>query len=382
MDIERLKYALALKSVEGVGNVVFDRLIRRFGTPQDAFRQDIASLLGVQGLSPKAAGCIASFRSWSRIDRELELAYKYKITIMTVDDPSYPELLRTIHDRPAVLYVKGTLIPDEACIAVVGSRRASTYGKFTTEKFCRELALSGLNVVSGMARGIDSAAHRGALSAGGRTIAVLGSGLDVVYPAENAGLCERIAGSGAVISEYPFQAQPLPANFPERNRIISGMALGTIIMEATEKSGSLITARCALDQGREVFAVPGSIDQPGSKGTHKLIKEGAKLVENIFDIIDEIAPRLKREAVPSPERSPGTSFPGGRSGEVAEQKPGIGRLDPVESAVLGVLSKGMLQVDSIIRQTRLASSAVLNSLLTLELKGYVEQMPGKIFKKR
>ena len=198
-----------------------------------------------------------------------------------------------IYDRPAFLYVRGNLNKDDINIAVVGSRQASTYGKYTTEKISRELALKGLTIVSGMARGLDSAAHRGALTAHGRTVAVLGSGLDVIYPPENKKLFADIIQNGAVISEFPLGTPPRSTNFPARNRIISGMSYGVVIVEAGEKSGSLITARLALEQGREVFAVPGSIDTAGSRGTNKLIKQGAKLIENVDDILEEILPQLE-----------------------------------------------------------------------------------------
>lgn len=371
MNSEKVKYALALKFVEGVGNVIHDRLTLEFGSPRKVFEQSAGRLAQIEGVNRKTAEDIAGFKAWNRVDRELTLAYKYGVEIITADDPQYPELLRGVADRPALLYVKGKLIADEACIAVVGSRTAGTYGKFTTEKFCRELALNGLNIVSGMARGIDTAAHRGALAAKGRTIAVLGSGLDVIYPPENAKLYDGIAASGAVVSEFPFGTQPLGSNFPSRNRIISGISLGVVVMEATEKSGSLITARLALEQGREVFAVPGSIDHPGSRGTHRLIKEGAKLVENIFDIFDEINPRLKKT-------SPKPLEPAVQQDQV-ETRPNA--FDGIEQSILEVLSKGPRHVDEIIFETRLGSSVILNSLLALELKGQIEQLPGKMFRK-
>ncbi len=379
MDIDNKKYSLALKFVEGVGNITFDRLILKFGSPGRVFQQSARDLMQVEGVHRKTAEGIASFKSWDRVDRELELAYKYNVDIITIHDSSYPELLRSIYDRPSLLYIKGKLISDEACIAVVGSRRASTYGKFTTENFCRELVSNGLNVVSGMARGIDTAAHRGALSGRGRTIAVLGSGLDIIYPSENMELSERIAESGAVISEFPFGTQPLASNFPARNRIISGIAIGTIVMEATEKSGSLITARFALEQGREVFAVPGSIDHPGSRGTHRLIKEGAKLVENVQDILDEIATRIKlgqTAAEVGCTEAPKPDF----MDKISEPFP-AGIPEKISEAVLKALAQEPLHIDAIISTTELGSNTVLDCLFRLELHGYVQQMPGMIFRK-
>jgi DNA processing protein len=225
----------------------------------------------------------------------LELINKNNITVITDRDESYPENLFNIYDRPPLLYIKGNLQKEDINIAIVGSRLASTYGKFITERISRELAMKGITIVSGMARGIDSAAHRGAIAAQGRTVAVLGCGLDIIYPPENKNLFSDIVQNGAVISEYPPQTQPLSAHFPARNRIISGISYGVVVVEAGEKSGSLITARLALEQGREVFAVPGSIDSVGSRGTNKLIKQGAKLIENIDDILEDILPQLDRK---------------------------------------------------------------------------------------
>ena len=379
MNLDKVRQALALKSIEGIGNVVYERLTSRFGLPSNVFQQGIENLKMVAGISRELAERIAAFKDWERIDREIETAHSLGVNILTTDDPSYPELLFNIHDRPALIYVMGKLIPDEACIAVVGSRMASTYGKFTAEKFSRELAQHGLAIVSGLARGIDTAAHKGALSAKGRTVAVLGSGLDVIYPLENRKLFNQIAETGAVISEFSFQTQPLASNFPYRNRIISGMSLGTLVMEAAENSGSLITARCALDQGREVFAVPGSIDYPGSRGTHRLIKEGAKLVENISDILEEIAPRLKRETPGPPEQC----FSGRPSVDdrTHDTEPAIGLFNDIEIAIMDALSRKPSQIDEIIDRTGFASSDILDRLLVLELKGHVEQLPGKLFRK-
>ena len=202
--------------------------------------------------------------------------------------------LLNIYDRPVFFYVLGRLDKEDVPLAIVGSRNASTYGRYTTDRISRELALRGITIVSGMARGIDSCAHRGALAAKGRTIAVLGSGLDVIYPPENKKLFAAISSNGAVISEFPLGTQPLSYNFPARNRIISGLSYGVVVVEAGEKSGSLITAKLAMEQGREVFAIPGTIDSASSRGTNSLIKQGAKLIENIDDILEDILPQLER----------------------------------------------------------------------------------------
>lgn len=256
MDRDELKYWIALKWIDGLGNVGFRNLIEALGSPFSVFRASPHTLRTILGIGHKIASRIAAFADWQRIEREVETAERLNVSIVTCRDPLYPQDLLQIYDYPAYLYVKGTLVPSDVNVAVVGSRVASTYGKFATEKLCRELALRGLTVVSGMARGIDSAAHRGALAGKGRTIAVLGCGLDIIYPSENEKLFHDIVAYGTVITEFPFGTPPSGPNFPARNRIISGISLGVVVVEATYKSGSLITARFALEQNREVFAVP------------------------------------------------------------------------------------------------------------------------------
>jgi len=295
MNYDFLKYWLALKSIAGIGNITFTALVDKFGSPSFIFNAAVSKLTEVNGITKKMASNINNFRDWDKINHDLEFLNKNGINIVTYQDEYYPAKLINIYDRPPFLYVQGSLIKDDINIAIVGSRIASTYGKYTTEKISRELAGKGLTIVSGLARGIDSAAHRGALFAGGRTIAVLGSGLDVVYPPENKKLFADIIQTGAVISEFPPGTPPRSANFPSRNRIISGISYGVLVVEAGEKSGSLITARLALEQGREVFAVPGSIDASNSRGTNKLIKQGAKLIENADDIVEEIWPQLEKQ---------------------------------------------------------------------------------------
>lgn len=371
-----LRYWLALKFTEGVGNIGIRNLIAAFGTAEAVFRAGPTDLKSVQGVGDRAAGNIRSFTDWRRVDRELDLAAKKKVSILTAKDALYPRHLLNIYDPPAVLYVRGTLRRDDIPIAVVGSRRASTYGKYTTERLSRELAFHGITVVSGLARGIDAAAHRGSLSARGRSIAVLGSGIDVIYPPENRELYERLSGQGAVISEFPFETPPSAPNFPARNRVISGMSLGVVVVEAGDKSGSLITARLALEQGREVFAVPGSIDATGSRGTHKLIRQGAKLIEGVQDILEEITPQideagrryLEARATSSAEREKV------RTGHQPEKA-----LEEDQIRVLKILSAKPLDADSVIAATGLRAQDVMKILLSLELMGYVEQQPGKRF---
>lgn len=370
MNYDIFKYWIALKSVAGVGNITFPALVDEFGSLPAIFAAPVSQLSEIPGISKNIAIAIAGFKDWEKVKAELELIDKNEIKIITYQDELYPVKLMNIYDRPPFLYVRGNLNKDDINIAVVGSRLASTYGKYTTEKISRELALKGLTIVSGMARGIDSVAHRGALTAHGRTIAVLGSGLDVIYPPENKKLFTDIIQNGAVISEFPLGTPPRSANFPTRNRIISGMSYGVVIVEAGEKSGSLITARLALEQGREVFAVPGSIDSAGSRGTNKLIKQGAKLIENTDDILEEIFPQFDATIVLKP--------PSVSNAEVIATKPAE-ILSTVDQKIIGFISGDRVHIDDLISSTSLSSADILGALTTLELKDIIQQHPGKFF---
>lgn len=370
---------VALKSVEGVGNVAYRNLLAAFGSPGRVFEATLPQLEQTAGLNHKTARNIKDFRGLQRAQADIDRAAREGVSIVTVKDPAYPERLRKIYDYPPLLYIKGTLTPEDIPVAVVGSRNASPYGRFVTERLCRELAHRGVTVVSGLARGIDTCAHRGALAGRGRTIAVMGCGIDVIYPLDNRKLHGEIISNGAVVTEFPFGTEPDRPHFPARNRIISGMSLGVLIVEAGEKSGSLITAQCALEQGREVFAVPGSIDLPGSRGTNKLLRQGAKLVERVEDILEEILPQLEhRPAVPQREKSGPGSMP------AAQTPPASGReaLTEKESRLLGFITEKPQDVDTIINRSGLAAAEVLATLLSLELKGHVLQLPGKLFKLR
>jgi DNA processing protein len=376
---QNLKYWVALKWVEGVGNVGFKALLEAFGTPQKVFEAPLSMIKAVPGIGDKTAPQIKSFKDWKKVEKELEFADRTCVSIVTSQDPLYPSQLLSTYDYPAFLYVKGHLKEDDVNVAVVGSRTASTYGKFTTERLCRELVLRGITVISGLARGIDSAAHRGALSGKGRTIAVLGCGLDVVYPPENEKLFTEISLQGALISEFPFGTPPNAPNFPTRNRIISGISLGVVVVEASEKSGSLITARIALEQGREVFAVPGSIDSSGSRGTNKLIKQGAKLIENVEDILEEILPQVTRAPkVVKPDQR--EKQPDDRQ-KILTSSPDI-VLKETEKTVWQVLSQKPVHIDQIITSTGLTAHEVLVILLNLELQGLIEQKPGKTYMRK
>ena len=369
MNHDELKYWIALKSIKGIGNVIFPLLVDKFGSLPAIFAVPVSELMTVPGITKNIASAIAGFKTWDQIKKELELIDRNEIQFITYQDNLYPQKLLNIYDRPPYIYVRGKLTADDINIAIVGSRAATAYGKYTTEKISRELAFKGITVVSGMARGIDSAAHRGALSAHGRTIAILGSGLDVIYPPENKNLYAEIVQEGAVISEFPPGTPPRPNNFPTRNRIISGMSYGVVVVEAGEKSGSLITVRLALEQGREVFAVPGSIDSTSSRGTNKLIKQGAILVENTDDILEEILPQIERT---------GTGKPSSSHPEVIEDKPAEA-LSTADRKIMTFMSDKRVHIDDLISLTGLSSSDILSTLTTLEIRGIVHQHPGKFF---
>jgi DNA processing protein len=390
MDQESLKYWIALRAVEEVGCVGFRTLLQAFSSPRAVFSATAQTLQVIPGIGPKTADHIRSFSDWGMAEREIERARELEVAIVTCEDPIYPRNLLNIYDYPPLLYVQGSLCPEEICVAVVGSRLASVYGRYTTEKISRELALQGITVVSGLARGIDAAAHRGALAGKGRTIAVLGCGLDIVYPPENEGLAGAVVAHGALITEFPFGTPPNAPNFPSRNRIISGISLGVVVVEAGEKSGSLITARIAAEQGRSVFAVPGEIGAAGSRGTHRLIKQGARLVENIEDILEEILPQAGRSPsasnespvsvssrldapAPDPEKTTahGDTLPQG--------VPMMAGLGNQEQRLLSLIPSRPVDIDTLITSSGLTVQEVLNALLILELRGLIRQMPGKQF---
>lgn len=357
-----LRYWLGLNCIPKIGKAVYKSLINRFGSPENVFKASIEELLEVEGLKKESALAVKRFKEWEEIEKEISLIQKHNVSIVTIKDNNFPKNLLTINDPPPYLYVKGNILEqDNLAVAVVGTRTPSHYGVTTAERLARELAEAGVTVVSGLARGIDSAAHRGALSGKGRTIAVLGCGIDIVYPQENKKLFGEIAENGAVISEYPMGMPPIPQNFPMRNRIISGLSLGVLVAEASLKSGSLITARLALDYGRDVFALPGAITSERSKGTNKLIKDGAKLIECTEDILDELP--VKR---------------GVRKESIAENRD----LLPEEEGILNLLDGAPLLIDTIIQETGLSVSKINAILLDMEIKGLVGQEPGKIFYKK
>ncbi len=361
---------LRLRSVSGIGNLIFRRLVVRFGDPSAVLAAGTEDLLAVEGMSPRLVARLRQCTQPSEraSQRELDQALRMGCQIVTQTDARYPELLLQIADPPPFLYVVGDTAPFTACVAMVGSRHATSYGLTTTRRLSADIARQGITVVSGLARGIDTAAHEGALQGGGRTVAVLGSGLSRIYPQENRDLCRRIVdGGGAVMSEFPLEAGPDPHHFPQRNRIISGMSLGTVVVEATQRSGSLITARLALEQNREVFAIPGSVNSFKSMGTHALIKEGAKLVTHVGDILEELPPLAMGPATaPLANETP--------------RPPAAPELSEEAQAVMALLSPYPIHVDELTRQAAIDSGRVAGILLELELEGLVQQEPGKLFR--
>ncbi len=316
------------------------------------------------------AEALARAREQIDLNAELERIEKGNVRVVTYDDPEYPKNLREIYDPPLVLYVKGTLKEgDSLAIGVVGSRRTTLYGQDMARKLAFQLARLGVTVVSGLARGIDTAAHNGALQAKGRTVAVIGCGIDVVYPAENKKLTDEIVEKGgAVVTEFPFGVKPDKQNFPMRNRIISGWSLGVVVVEANLKSGALITVAQAAEQGRQVFAVPGRADSILSRGTNRLIKDGAKLTEDVEDVLSEFEYLLPRQSVETTETdATGRGI-----------KPAF-KFSEIEEKVIAQMSREEMGIDDIIRSSGLTSAAVSATLLGLEMKRVVRQLPGKLY---
>lgn len=355
-----LLYWIALSMIPDIGPVTVRRLISKFKKPQEVFLADINELKVVDGVGEKRAGSIKLFSGWKEVEKSLRRLEDEKVKVIPYTDKGYPFLLRQIEDGPLVLYLKGEIKDDDRfSIAIVGSRKATTYGRLVADKIATELAVSGFTIISGMARGIDTIAHLASLKAGGRTIAVMGSGIDFIYPPENKGLFERITEAGCVVTEFPLGTPPNKENFPKRNRLISGLSLGVVVVEATEGSGALITARAALEQNREVFAVPGNISSPNSKGTNELIKGGARLVQGSDDIIKELAPQLR--------------------GFIRSKKKEYLDLTDEERQVCNKLTSEPRHIDEIIREIGLSMQRMLSILLGLEMKGIVGQTEGKRF---
>ena len=359
---------VALNLVDGVGPARVRQLLAHFGDAPAILRASRQQLLQVRGIGDETADAIASWEKNVALDAELKRIADFGCRIVTQDDAEYPELLRQIYDPPIVLYVKGQMLPrDKNSVAMVGSRMTTHYGMEAARKLAYQLAYLGVTVVSGGARGIDTAAHQGALSAKGRTLCVLGTGINLITPPENAKLFEQIAASGAVITQFPFNRPGDKQSFPIRNRIVAGMTLGTVVVEANLTSGALITANFAVEYGRQVFAVPGRIDSPRSKGCHDLIKKGAKLCGGAEDILSEF-----EYLFPPSNRPPSASETG--------VLPAL-ELSGNEQKVYDTLDSEEMGIDDVIRKSALPPSAVSVALLSLEMKRLVRQLPGKVFVK-
>ncbi|MBT9146874.1 MAG: DNA processing protein DprA [Syntrophomonadaceae bacterium] len=365
-----MKYWLALNAISGLGPRRGRELLKSFGNPEAILNASERRLREVSEIGDTLARKIVAWREEINIEKELELIAKGNIKVLTIEDSGYPSYLSKIFDPPLVLYVKGELLPkDLAAVAIVGSRRPSIYGKMTAEKLGRELGANGLTIISGMARGIDSAAHKGALSSGGRTIAVFGNGLGIIYPAENEALADDIAMSGAVISEFPMLTPPERGNFPRRNRIISGLSLGVVVVEAARRSGALITVDRALEQGKEVFAIPGRVDSPISWGTNNLIQQGAKIATTSDSIVEELEPLLR-------------NLQQIEGGTKELKSSASGKLTPAlggdEKRLYELLSDAK-DIDTIIAESGFSASKVSSTLTTLQIKKLIKEFPGKVF---
>jgi len=359
---EDLTHTLRLSLIPGVGPRTRQALLERFGSAEMALAAAPSQLQAVSGVGPKLTRKIVEARDAIDAEEEIAVCRAHGVTILTGADEEYPRLLREIYDPPGVLFVKGSLRPrDGLAVAIVGTRHATQYGLKQAERLSGSLARAGLTIVSGLARGIDAAAHRGAIAAGGRTLAVLGSGVLNVYPPEHEKLAEEVAAHGALLSEAPTRAAPMSGTFPQRNRIISGLALGAIIVEAGDRSGALITARHAMEQGREVFAVPGRVDGRTARGCHRLIRDGAKLVETADDVLEELGPLVEATT---------------RDDGQAVHHPAELMLNELEQKVLAAVGTESTSVDSIIAETGLAVPQVLSTVSVLEMRRLVRRLSG------
>lgn len=358
---EEQEAILRLSSIPGIGSSRLRSLISRFKSASGIFGTTLNELMAA-GIDRTTAEYIRNSDGGDFAEIQLKKMKKCEAKLITYWDKEYPEQLKQIYDPPAFLFVRGKLkAEDKYSIAVVGTRQPSEYGKIVTEKLASELARKGITIVSGMAYGIDTLAHHYALKSGSRTIAVLGSGVDVIYPEANKKLSRSIIAQGAIVSEFPMGTAPDWMNFPRRNRIICGMSLGTVVIEAGKKSGALITATLALEQNREVFAVPGNIDNPKSIGTNELIKQGAKLVASADDVLEELKPQLRQF--------------------IEREKNNVQALNLTDEEVkfLNYLSHEPKHIDKIALEAGRSTAEVLSILLSLELKDIIKQLAGKMF---
>ncbi|MFH1714669.1 MAG: DNA-processing protein DprA [Elusimicrobiota bacterium] len=364
MDLNKIKI-IKLWLVQGIGPVLFRKLLAQFGSIDEIFNADLFTLMRIDRMQQKTADFIINKKEELErlLEQELRLIEKQKVKAFVLGDEEYPQLLREIFDPPPVLYVKGTLIKEDVnAIAIVGSRAASNYALMTTKKLARDLACNGITIVSGLARGIDTEAHKGALESG-RTIAVLGGGISVLYPPENAMLAEKISDKGAVISEFPLSMMPDKKTFPMRNRVISGLSLGTVVIEGSKRSGALITAKSALEQGRDVFAVPGLITNPRTYAPHSLLRDGAGIVTCANDILDELGLNIKN-------RKYFCDIPLNKDKHMTDE----------EQRIYVLLEKDLeMQINDIRDKAGRNILDVMRILGSLELKGLIKQCPGKFY---
>ncbi|MFH1090358.1 MAG: DNA-processing protein DprA [Pseudomonadota bacterium] len=359
-----LFFWLALCLAPGVGAVLFSRLLENFKTPEAVFQASIQELSRVPRLPQKTALALTRFDWGLKVEGEIKKVRDRGCRLVRLCDAEYPPRLKQISDPPGVLWVEGELKEeDHTAVAIVGSRTPTDFGRRMSARLAGDLASAGVTVVSGMALGIDAAAHSGALAARGRTIGVLGCGLDVVYPPPNRDLYRKVPGSGALISEFPMGTQPEAGHFPQRNRIIAGLCVAVVVVEAGEKSGALITARLALDENREVFAVPGLAGSARSQGTHMLLKQGARLVETAADILEEVSPQLEKHLKPP------------------RIEPEPEEMSRVELLVWEALSEDPVHLDVLGRKVGWTPSQMAPVLLNMELRGLIRRLPGNLYAK-
>ncbi|MFB6279564.1 MAG: DNA-processing protein DprA [Salinibacter sp.] len=363
---------IGLSLVSGVGPQRLRALLAAFDTPSDVFRASRTALTNVDGVGTQTAEAILTFDDRAAVEQQMDRADELGATLISPWDERFPDRLREIYDPPGFLWMRGTLpTVERPMVTIVGTRRCTDYGRAQAHHFAAELVRRGFTVVSGLAYGIDAAAHKGALDAGGRTLSVLGSGVGRIYPQKHTGLAERIAENGAVLSEYGLDAEPDSSNFPERNRILSGLSLGTLVVESYSKGGALITARLALEQNREVFAVPGAITKDSSRGANRLIQRGhAKLVMDVDDLLEE----LPEVTVTEPEAVDAETVTTS-SGPDPEELSGDAKV------LYDALSDTPVHVDELCEETGLDSASALSTLLELEFKGLVRQLAGKQFRR-
>lgn len=368
MERERLLARLRLALTPGIGPRTLKALSDHFGGVEPILSATRQELLAIDGVGPKLADALFDCRQRDEAAEELALCESRQIELLSADSDRFPHMLREIFDPPSILFMRGQFeSPDHMAVAIVGSRHATQYGKKLAQQLASSLSRAGLTIVSGLARGIDAAAHRGALEAGGRTLAVLGSGVLNIYPPEHAELAEQVVQHGAVVSESPCRSAPQSGNFPQRNRIISGLSLGVIVVEASQRSGALITAKHAMEQGREVFAVPGRVDSRMSRGCHALIRDGARLVESADDVLEELGPLAQ------PAKQPDGTL---------VHHPAELQLNDLEREVLQAVTSEPISIDVVCHQTGLPIQRVLSTISVLEIRHLVHRVSGNYVSRR